>query len=97
MERALHKARKAKQKENVISDLIANTEIKTETDENGDAGAIILNATAEFCRTLGLFFQLIPFSALLFSYFFKQVIFQLTENQAIVKKSKKIYLISKKT
>lgn len=54
LERALHKARKVKQKEDVISDLLANTEIKTETDENGDGGAIILNATAEFCRTLGL-------------------------------------------
>lgn len=55
LERALHKARKVKQKEDVISDLLANTEIKSELDESADGGAIVLNATAEFCRTLGLY------------------------------------------
>nr|CAI5865071.1 unnamed protein product [Callosobruchus analis] len=53
LEQALHKARTIKQKENVIADLI-KTEVKTEPEEeNVDAGNIVLNATAEFCRTLG--------------------------------------------
>lgn len=53
LERALHKARRVKQKEDVISDLLAKTEIKPEPDDNADNCAIILNSTAEFCRTLG--------------------------------------------
>lgn len=46
---ALHKARKIKQKEN-----LEVPEIKPEPiNEEVDAGNITLNATAEFCRTLG--------------------------------------------
>ncbi|XP_072379516.1 U4/U6.U5 tri-snRNP-associated protein 1 [Diabrotica undecimpunctata] len=53
LERALHKARKIKQKENIVADII-KTEIKTEQEEeNLDGSNIVLNATAEFCRTLG--------------------------------------------
>ncbi|XP_057652687.1 U4/U6.U5 tri-snRNP-associated protein 1 isoform X2 [Diorhabda carinulata] len=53
LEKALHKARKIKQKENVIANII-KTEIKPEQeDENLDGNNIVLNATAEFCRTLG--------------------------------------------
>ncbi|KAG5888097.1 hypothetical protein JTB14_021897 [Gonioctena quinquepunctata] len=53
LERALHKARKIKQKENIIADII-KLEVKTEPEEeNVDGGNIVLNATAEFCRTLG--------------------------------------------
>lgn len=55
LEKALHKARKIKQKDNVIADLI-KTEIKPEPEEeNVDGAAIVLNATAEFCRSLGRF------------------------------------------
>lgn len=54
LEKALHKARRIKQKETIVADII-KTEIKTETEEeNIDSGNIILNATAEFCRTLGI-------------------------------------------
>ncbi|KAJ8938700.1 hypothetical protein NQ318_007988 [Aromia moschata] len=53
LEKALHRARKIKQKENLIADII-KTEIKPEAEEeNNDGGNIVLNATAEFCRTLG--------------------------------------------
>ncbi|CAH0554749.1 unnamed protein product [Brassicogethes aeneus] len=52
LEKALHKARRIKQKENVIADIIKKTEIKEDPDDK-DSGNIILNATAEFCRTLG--------------------------------------------
>ncbi|XP_050500074.1 U4/U6.U5 tri-snRNP-associated protein 1 isoform X2 [Diabrotica virgifera virgifera] len=53
LEKALHKARKIKQKENIVADII-KTEIKAEQEEeNLDGSNIILNATAEFCRTLG--------------------------------------------
>ncbi|KAJ8920239.1 hypothetical protein NQ315_011900 [Exocentrus adspersus] len=53
LEKALHKTRKMKQKENIIENII-KPEIKSETEEeNIDSGNIILNATAEFCRTLG--------------------------------------------
>ncbi|XP_018575453.1 U4/U6.U5 tri-snRNP-associated protein 1 [Anoplophora glabripennis] len=53
LEKALHKARRIKQKENIVADII-KSEIKTEVEEeNIDSGNIILNATAEFCRTLG--------------------------------------------
>lgn len=56
LEKALHKARKAKQKDNAITDFI-KTEIKGEPEEgNIDGGAIVLNSTAEFCRTLGMCF-----------------------------------------
>lgn len=55
LEKALHKARKIKQKENIVADII-KTEIKTEVEEeNIDSGNIILNATAEFCRSLGMY------------------------------------------
>lgn len=53
LEKALHKARKIKQKENIIADIIGKTEVKMEPEEEIDTGNIILNATAEFCRTLG--------------------------------------------
>lgn len=54
LERALHKARKAKQKENVMADMIGKTEVKDEpAEDNMENSAIILNSTAEFCRTLG--------------------------------------------
>lgn len=53
LEKALHKARKIKQKENIIADIL-KTEIKEEpAEEQADSGNIILNSTAEFCRTLG--------------------------------------------
>ncbi|XP_074029658.1 U4/U6.U5 tri-snRNP-associated protein 1 [Leptinotarsa decemlineata] len=53
LERALHNMRRKKQKEDVIADII-KTEVKTEPEEeNVDGGTIVLNATAEFCRTLG--------------------------------------------
>lgn len=52
LEKALHKARKIKQKENLITDIM-KTEIKEESEEQVDTGNIVLNATAEFCRTLG--------------------------------------------
>lgn len=54
---ALHKARKLKQKEKVATDIIAAVNnIKSELQEEQagvDSSNIILNATAEFCRTLG--------------------------------------------
>ncbi|XP_066260823.1 U4/U6.U5 tri-snRNP-associated protein 1 [Euwallacea similis] len=52
LERALHKARRIKQKENMIADIL-KTEVKEEAQEDPDSGNIVLNATAEFCRTLG--------------------------------------------
>lgn len=53
LEKALHKARRIKQRDNVIADILKK-EVKEEAqDENGDGGNIILNSTAEFCRTLG--------------------------------------------
>uniref|UniRef100_A0A1A9WXQ7 U4/U6.U5 tri-snRNP-associated protein 1 n=1 Tax=Glossina brevipalpis TaxID=37001 RepID=A0A1A9WXQ7_9MUSC len=67
LERILAKARKVKQKENIIKKSLPvdvellKAEIKTEinnddgqmSDETGKDGHIVLNATAEFCRTLG--------------------------------------------
>lgn len=52
LEKALHKARKIKQKENLITEII-KSEVKEEPEEQLDSGNIVLNATAEFCRTLG--------------------------------------------
>lgn len=55
-QRALHKARKIKQKEKVAIDImssIANIKPEPVDEPNADAGNIILNSTAEFCRTLG--------------------------------------------
>ncbi|XP_076266874.1 U4/U6.U5 tri-snRNP-associated protein 1 isoform X2 [Rhynchophorus ferrugineus] len=54
LERALHKTRKIKQKENLVADII-KSEVKEEPEDDGnvDSGNIVLNATAEFCRTLG--------------------------------------------
>lgn len=52
LEKALHKTRKIKQKENIIADIL-KTEIKEEAAEEQDTSNIILNSTAEFCRTLG--------------------------------------------
>lgn len=52
LEKALHRARRIKQKENLISEII-KSEVKEEPEEQLDSGNIILNATAEFCRTLG--------------------------------------------
>ncbi|XP_035703154.1 U4/U6.U5 tri-snRNP-associated protein 1 isoform X2 [Folsomia candida] len=59
-QRALHKARKMKQKQlakpkpkaNVGELLLRELEIASEA-EKSDAGSIVLHATAEFCRTLG--------------------------------------------
>lgn len=55
LERALHKARKLKQKEKTVNQLLLNVnETKSEpAEENADLGSIVLNSTAEFCRTLG--------------------------------------------
>lgn len=64
LERVLSKARKLKQKESIIKKSIPidvtqiKTEIKAEADSDEEMtdtkdGNIILNATAEFCRTLG--------------------------------------------
>ncbi|KAF2902324.1 hypothetical protein ILUMI_03862 [Ignelater luminosus] len=54
LERALHKARKLKQRESTIVNTLTSIDIKPEpAEENVDAGSIVLNATAEFCRTLG--------------------------------------------
>lgn len=58
LERALQKARKLKQREIVANDILASiaTTIKPEpqNEEDLDPGNnIILNSTAEFCRTLG--------------------------------------------
>lgn len=57
LERALHKARKLKQKEKTVNQLLLNVnEMKSEpAEENADLGSIVLNSTAEFCRTLGWF------------------------------------------
>lgn len=52
LEKALHKARKIKQKENVVAEIV-KTELKDEPEDQLDGGNIVLNATAEFCRTLG--------------------------------------------
>ncbi|XP_060516970.1 U4/U6.U5 tri-snRNP-associated protein 1 [Cylas formicarius] len=53
LEKALHKARKIRQKQSVRADFL-KTEIKEEAEEEVvDSGNIVLNATAEFCRTLG--------------------------------------------
>lgn len=52
LEKALHKTRRIKQKEDVIANII-KTEVKIESDEDVDGGNIVLNSTAEFCRTLG--------------------------------------------
>lgn len=53
LEKALHKARRVKQKENLVAEIIKSTPVKSEPEENIDSGNIVLNATAEFCRTLG--------------------------------------------
>lgn len=57
LERALHKARKLKQREQIANDLMSSliANIKPEkVEENVDVGNnIVLNSTAEFCRTLG--------------------------------------------
>ncbi|XP_045473906.1 U4/U6.U5 tri-snRNP-associated protein 1 isoform X2 [Harmonia axyridis] len=54
LEQAIHRARRIKQKENVVAELLQNTIIKTEVKEEPiDSGSIVLNTTAEFCRTLG--------------------------------------------
>ncbi|XP_044754550.1 U4/U6.U5 tri-snRNP-associated protein 1 [Coccinella septempunctata] len=53
LEQAIHRARKIKQRENVVAELIQNTVIKTEIKEEPIDGSIVLNTTAEFCRTLG--------------------------------------------
>ena len=64
LERVLSKARKLKQKESIIKKSLPDVEsikaeVKTEKDdnamdtENNRDAHIILNATAEFCRTLG--------------------------------------------
>ncbi|XP_073821050.1 U4/U6.U5 tri-snRNP-associated protein 1 [Musca autumnalis] len=63
MERILSKARKLKQKESIIKKPLPidiKTEIKAEVDDDnamdidgGRESNIVLNATAEFCRTLG--------------------------------------------
>ncbi|XP_018330146.1 U4/U6.U5 tri-snRNP-associated protein 1 isoform X2 [Agrilus planipennis] len=55
LERALHKARKLKQKEAITTNSFTSVSgIKDEPQEDGlDPGAIVLNTTAEFCRTLG--------------------------------------------
>lgn len=65
LERVLSKARKLKQKENIIKKSLPDvesikTEIKSENENDGAVDSegnrdahIILNATAEFCRTLG--------------------------------------------
>ncbi|CAG9863570.1 unnamed protein product [Phyllotreta striolata] len=52
LERALHKARKIRQKENVLADIV-KMEVKEEAEEDADGANIVLNSTAEFCRTLG--------------------------------------------
>lgn len=53
LEKALHKTRMVKQKQDLIAGIM-ETPLKTEPDpENSDSGNIILNSTAEFCRTLG--------------------------------------------
>ncbi|KAL1494761.1 hypothetical protein ABEB36_010307 [Hypothenemus hampei] len=54
LEKALHKARRIKQKADIISEIL-KTEVKeVQPDEsNVDGGNIVLNSTAEFCRTLG--------------------------------------------
>lgn len=52
LEKALHKTRKMKQKENLVAEIIKSTPVKSESEENLE-GSIVLNATAEFCRTLG--------------------------------------------
>ncbi|XP_050299898.1 U4/U6.U5 tri-snRNP-associated protein 1 [Anthonomus grandis grandis] len=54
LEKALHKARKMKQKETIIADLLKIEPKEEPEDDTGiDSGNIILNSTAEFCRTLG--------------------------------------------
>lgn len=53
LEKALHKARRVRQKENLVAEIIKATPVKSEPEENADSGNIVLNATAEFCRTLG--------------------------------------------
>ncbi|EFA10481.1 U4/U6.U5 tri-snRNP-associated protein 1 [Tribolium castaneum] len=52
LEKALHKTRKIKQKENLVAEIVKSTPVKSESEENLE-GSIVLNATAEFCRTLG--------------------------------------------
>lgn len=58
LERALHKARKLKQRAQVANDLINSvvSNLKPEEpEENLDStNSIVLNSTAEFCRTLGI-------------------------------------------
>lgn len=55
LEKALHKTRKIRQKENIITEILKSTDIKAENpdEEYENNAAITLNATAEFCRTLG--------------------------------------------
>ena len=55
LEKALAKARKLKQKKELKDVISTMTEVKEEvTDDTSDYGnTIILNSTAEFCRTLG--------------------------------------------
>lgn len=55
LEKALAKARKLKQKKELKDIISTIAEIKEEAvDDNIDVGnTIILNSTAEFCRTLG--------------------------------------------
>ncbi|KAK9877052.1 hypothetical protein WA026_016080 [Henosepilachna vigintioctopunctata] len=48
------KAKKIKHRENMVGDMVTDTLVKTEVkEENVDSGSIVLNATAEFCRSLG--------------------------------------------
>lgn len=58
LERALHKARKLKQKEALtnfpsVSDLIKKETVSNDPTGGAEIGTIVLNSTAEFCRSLG--------------------------------------------
>lgn len=57
LEQAIHRARKIKQRENIVAELVQNNIAKSEIKEEPiDNGSIVLNTTAEFCRTLGKIF-----------------------------------------
>lgn len=61
LEQAIHRARKIKQRENIVAELVQNNIAKSEIKEEPiDNGSIVLNTTAEFCRTLGKIFWISP-------------------------------------
>lgn len=99
LERALNKARKLKQREQVANELI-NTVVGNLKSEESDeevvdnTNSIVLNSTAEFCRTLGNYLEHFAIDLNLFN-----IIIQVTYPRTVVletEKKAKICSTSKK-